>query len=90
MTGNEWDWQYKQQVCTDKNFKQWMEGAATNAMTMTVKQVVEKHQETSRRELVDESSTVLCSSSKSIHSIPWSGILSTAASYLEVYLNCEC
>jgi len=31
-----------------------MEGAATNAMKMTVKQMVEMHQETSRRELVDK------------------------------------
>jgi len=43
-------------------------------MTITVKQTVEKHQEASRRELVDKSSTVLCAS-KSIHSIPGSGIL---------------
>jgi len=76
------------------------DGAATNAMTTTVKQAGEKHQEVSRRELVDKSSTVLCSS-KSIHNIPGSGILSqlhtfTAAGYLEVHsyrignLNCEC
>jgi len=51
------------------------DGAAAKAIKMTVKQAVEKHQETSRRELVDKSSTVLCSS-KSIHGIPGSGILS--------------
>ena len=34
-----------------------------------------KHQETSRRELVDESSTVLCAS-MSIHGVPGSGTLS--------------
>jgi len=52
-----------------------MEGAATNAMTTTVKQAIEKHQETSRRELVDKSSTVLCAS-MSIHGVPGSGTLS--------------
>jgi len=52
-----------------------MDGTATKEMTVMAKQVVEKHQETSIRELVDNSFTVLCSS-KSIHSIPGSGILS--------------
>jgi len=51
------------------------DGAATKATTMTVKQSSRKHQEASRRELVDESSTVLCVS-KSIHSVPGSGTLS--------------
>ncbi len=74
LTRIEWGGQCKQQVCTDKTIQnKWMEGAATNAMTTTVKQAVEKHQEASRRELVDESSTVLCAS-KSIHGIPGSGI----------------
>jgi len=50
-----------------------MEGAATNAVTMTMKQAIEKHQETSRRELVGKGSTVLWSS-ESIHDIPGSGI----------------
>jgi len=45
------------------------------AMTTIVKQAVENYQETSRRELVDKSSTVLCAS-KSIYGIPGSGILS--------------
>jgi len=42
-----------------KQFKQWMDGAATKAMTVMAKQMVEKHQKTSRRELVDASSTFL-------------------------------
>jgi len=42
-----------------KQFKTIDGGAATKEMKMTVKQVVEKHQETSRRELVNTSSTVL-------------------------------
>jgi len=37
-----------------------MEGAATNAMAMTVKQAIEKHQETSRIELVDEFHCAVC------------------------------
>jgi len=58
-----------------KQFKR-MDGWSCNkAMTMTVKQMIEKHQETSKRELVDESSTVLCAS-MSTHGIPRSGILS--------------
>jgi len=57
------------------NSKQ-MDGWSCNkATTTTVKQAVEKHQEAYRRELVDESSTVLCAT-KSIHGVPGSETLS--------------
>jgi len=45
-----------------------MDGAVTMAMAMMVKEEAEEDQETSARELVYKSSTVLCSS-ESIHSI---------------------
>ena len=57
------------------NSKQWMDWSCNKAMTMTAEQAIEKHQETSRRELVDKSSTVLCAP-MSIHNVPGSGTLS--------------
>jgi len=45
------------------------------ATTMTAKQAIDKHQEASRREMVDKSSTVQCAS-MSIHGVPGSGTLS--------------
>jgi len=46
MTRNEWSWQCKQFVCTDKTIQnKWICGAAARAMTMTVKQAIEKEPE---------------------------------------------
>jgi len=75
MTRIEWDQQYKQQVCTDKTIKNkgWTELQQSNDNDSETSSW--KHQETSRRELVDKSSTALCAS-KHIHGIPGSGILS--------------
>jgi len=66
-----------------KQFDQWICGAAIMAMTMMEGKTTEQHQEISRRELVDGSSTVLCSS-ESIHSIPGLGILSQLLVCFEV------
>jgi len=58
-----------------KHFKQ-MDGRSCNKCNDNNSETSSwKHQETSRRELVDESSTVMCAS-KSIHGIPRSGKLS--------------
>jgi len=77
LTRIEWDWQYKQHVCTDKTIQTngWKELQQMQWQWQWNK-AIEKHQETSRWELVDESSTVLCASKSIVHGIPGSGILS--------------
>jgi len=68
--------------CTGKTI-QTIDGTARSDNENKAINKRKQHQEASRRELVDKSSTVPCSS-KSIHNIPGSGIILQLLGYLKV------